>query len=184
MSAVARDRVVAKPFDQIIADFLLAEVPVGSRVIDVGCGTGWTAILLTDHQICSSCEGVDVDELDIHRANRWFLKAKRDHLVHCQQCSAEELTKKLGRSNYDVVVSNHSLHHYLSPERGLREIYHILKAGGVLLLTELEQKFGETIDNCPRFRPDKIKQLIEGAGFPVDTFEQKKPGVLLVKARK
>lgn len=178
------NRVVSEPFDQAIADFLLANVPKDSRVVDVGCGTGWTAILLTDHKVCASCEGVDVDELDIHRANRWFLQAKRDHLVHCQKGSAEELSKRLGRSNFDVVISNHSLHHYLKPEKGLQEIHKILKAKGLLLLSELEQGYGETIDNCPRYRAGKMRALITDAGFTIELFRQERPGVILVRARK
>lgn len=184
MTSRVQNRVVSEPYDQVIADFLLNNVPKDSRVVDVGCGTGWTAILLTDHNVCASCEGVDVDELDIHRANRWFLQAKRDHLVHCRKGSAEELSKRLGRSNFDVVISNHSLHHYLKPEKGLQEIHRILKAGGLLLLSELEQTYGEKIDNCPRYRPTKIRELINGAGFIIELFRHQKPGVILVRARK
>ena len=35
-----------QPYDKAIREFLLRHIAKGSRVIDVGCGTGWTALIL------------------------------------------------------------------------------------------------------------------------------------------
>ncbi|MEX1997923.1 MAG: class I SAM-dependent methyltransferase [Candidatus Andersenbacteria bacterium] len=173
-----------KSFDSIIKQFLLQHVPDEGTVLDVGCGTGWTALFLARQKPNCAVEGVDIDTVKIHRANALFLKAKRDHIVRCYTCSAELLAKRLGYGRYDVVISNHSLHHYPKPVIALRQIRATLKPNGYLLLSELDPSYGEEIDNCPRYSLKKIIALLKQARFHVRHAQHKKPGVLLLLAER
>ncbi len=164
-------------YDTAIKKFLLANIRPESNVIDVGCGTGWTGLLLSQKNLHCNVDGVDIDELKVHRANKIFLKAKRDHLVACKTCRAEEVSQRFGRHRYDFVISNHALHHYKNLIKALKEIHLLLKPSGKLLLSELEQSYGEKIDICPRYRKDKIKEVVKRAGFKIREFSLKPPGV-------
>ena len=164
-------------YDTAIKKFLLANIHAESNVIDVGCGTGWTGLLLSQKNLHCNVDGVDIDELKVHRANRIFLKAKRDHLVACKTCRAEEASQRFGTHHYDFVVSNHALHHYKDSVKALREMSLLLKPSGKLLLSELEQSYGEKIDDCPRYRSEKIKELVARAGFKIRELVLKPPGV-------
>lgn len=170
--------------DRAIKQFLSEHIRDHSRVIDVGCGTGWTALHLAQTKAACRIDGVDISELKIHRANSLFLKAKRDHVVHCQQCGAEELTKRFGYALYDFAVSSHSLHHYREPLQALKQIRSTLKPGGHLLLVELEPRYGETIDDCPRYSLPKILFLVQKARLAIQSAREKPPGVFLVRAVK
>lgn len=104
--------------------------------------------------------------------------------MRCHRCSAENLSARLGRARYDVVVSTHSFHHYRDPRRALRQIRAILKPGGQLLLSELEPVYGETVDDCPRYSLRKIVALVSDTRLRVEEARRQKPGVLLVYAER
>lgn len=171
-----------KAYERVIKRFLAAHIADGSRVLDVGCGTGWTALFVARTKADCVVDGVDVDELRIHRANRLFVRAKRDCVVRCVRCGAEELARRLGRARYDVVVSCHSLHHYRDPVRALKQMRRVLAPGGAVLLAELAPAYGETIDDCARYSLRKVRAFFRRAGLSVLAGEQRRPGVVLVRA--
>lgn len=170
-----------KPYDPVLKKFLNDHVKPRDRVLDVGCGTGYTALQITKKFQCA-VYGVDINKLKVHRANAAFVKAKKDHLVVCHVVSALQLTKQFAKSSFDVVVSNHSIHHYDDVLKALREIRAVLKPKGVLLLGELEQSYGEQVDNCPRFSLRKIEELVKRANLDIVSVQIKPPGVILIEA--
>ena len=42
---------------------------------------------------------------------------------------------------------------------------YILKVGGKIFIEEYRHNFGEKLENCPRFSSDKIKSMLNTAGF-------------------
>lgn len=171
-----------KTYERVVKHFLAAHIADGSRILDVGCGTGWTALFVARTRSGCTVDGVDIDELRIHRANRLFVRARREHLVHCVTCGAEELTRLFGRGRYDAVVSCHSLHHYRDPVRALREMRRVLKRGGQVLLAELTPAYGETVGDCARYSLRKIRAFFGRTGLRVLAARQVRPGVILVRA--
>ncbi len=173
-----------KPYDRVIEKFLLDNIEPNTRVIDVGCGTGWTALILANNKTNCSVDGVDINTLKIHRANTHFLKAKRDHIMHCHLCKAEELVQRFGASKFEYVVTNHSVHHFGNPLKVFKQIKAILKKGGKLLIGELTPSYGEKIDNCPRYSISKIRDFVEQSGLKLVHATVKQPGVILVVYQK
>ncbi|MBI4022425.1 MAG: class I SAM-dependent methyltransferase [Candidatus Andersenbacteria bacterium] len=173
---------MGKAYERVIKQFLAAHIPAGSRIIDVGCGTGWTALFVAENKAGCRVDGVDIDTLKVHRANRLFLRAKREHLVHCARCGAEELVRRFKRRQYDVVVSCHSLHHYREPVRALRQMRGVLKREGVLLLAELTPAFGERVDDCARYSLAKIRAFFKRAGWRLREASVQGSGVILMRA--
>jgi len=173
-----------KPYDKAIERFLTKNIKAKSRVIDVGCGTGWTALILARKNFGCYVDGIDINTLKIHRANRLFLQAKRDHLVHCHLCGAEELTKRFGASLFDYVVTNHSIHHFEKPIIAVKQMKAILKKKGKLLLTELTPEYGKKFDKCKRYSLSQIIKILKDAGLKIISAKIELPGVILIICQK
>lgn len=168
--------------DRIVRRFLLTRIADGDRVLDVGCGAGWAALLIARERPACIVHGTDSEAGAVHRANRGF--RRRRSAVRCYPCAAEDLVSCFGRSRYDAVVSVHALHHYADPFGALRNMRNVVRREGVVLIAEFEPRYGERRDDCPRFSLDKIVWLCEDAGLTVTAAAAKRPGVLLVTAER
>lgn len=164
-----------------IEDFVIKNVPDGSRLIDVGCGAGEMALWLAKIKKRCLINGVDTNKEDIHLAKA---AAGSKASIKFHMNSAEALTQKFGASQYDIAISNHSFHHYENTLQVLQEIYMILKPAGRLLLTELEPAYGKTQDDCIRFPTRKIISILKKANFRTESFATAPPGVFLIIATK
>lgn len=110
----------------------------GGRVLDVGCGPGWTTEILAGL-------GFDVDGLEpaadmIAIAREKIAGFLRNHRIepaptvqfHC--ATLEELDLKDG--TFDGILCRASLHHIVDEEAGMAQCFRLLKPGGVLGISE------------------------------------------------
>lgn len=107
---------------------LLPEPP--ARVLDVGCGTGWTSCFLARRGY--RVTGVDIAADMIHHANLNKTSYAANHLDF-RVCDYEDLDFV---EEFDGAVFFDSLHHALSEEDALRSVYRALKPGGVCITSE------------------------------------------------
>ena len=134
----------------------LAGVPP-QRVLDVGCGTGFLAIILAS--LGHSVTAVDFAPEMVERARRRALRENLD--VEFQVGDAVALHS--ADETFDMVAARHVLWNLPDPERGLREWVRVLKPGGRLVLVE-----GKWADNAPNRRlRRRIRPLV--AAFVVNT---------------
>lgn len=113
-----------------------AAVRSGAAVLDVGCGTG-TLTLMANAAAgeCGRVYGIDASPEMIAVARQKAMQQKRE--VDFQTGLIEALPFSDGM--FDVVLSSLMFHH-LTPElrqRGLAEIYRVLKPGGRLTLVDM-----------------------------------------------
>jgi len=99
----------------------ILDLPPESRLVDVACGEGH--LLRFAEQQGLDCYGVDISSQAIQMAGRQLKKTKL--LI----VNGEELP--FASERFDAVVSLGSLEHYLSPARGAREIWRIMKRQGM-----------------------------------------------------
>jgi SAM-dependent methyltransferase len=152
----------------------------GGRVLDVGCGPGWTVEMLAGL-------GYDVDGLEpaadmIAIARERLAGFFRNHRIepaptvrfHCS--SLEELDLEDG--TFDGILCRASLHHVIDEEAGLARCFRLLKPGGVLgvsegawipghraseaLLDEEMRRYG-TLENP--FTTEYLDHLLDRHGF-------------------
>jgi ubiquinone/menaquinone biosynthesis C-methylase UbiE len=142
----------------------------GARVIDIGCGTGRYALLLTsgtEAPIFSTDLSIEMVEKgrEKDKANDvfWFLSDA------CQMPFADE--------SFDVALLFLVLHVVKDSKRALQEAYRILRSGGhCLILTHSHSQLDR--DTIFRFFPEarklnkrrmlsltKLKELVRGIGF-------------------
>lgn len=144
---------------------LLGDV-TGKKVLDVGAGTGRIAVQL-------SKLGAAVTALDISEEMLKVLAKKDTHILTVLH-DAEDLP--FDKDTFDSVVANFLVVHLKNPERFLDEVYRVLKPGGLLVVTNINQKdppvvktrAGEIIIESYYHRPEKIRLLLESLAFGIE----------------
>lgn len=106
---------------------LVAKVPEGTRVLDLGCSVGQ----LARHLVDKGCTvvGVELDPAAAEQARRWCAE------VHPADLDLVELGGLLGDDRFDVIVAADVLEHLRDPARLLREALPLLAPGGVVVTT-------------------------------------------------
>jgi len=102
----------------------------GSRILDLGCGTGWYTRKLAARYPGGELTGVDLSPGMIHRA-RAYAGAE----VSWLQADAESLP--LAAKSFDIIFSNLMIQWCDDPARVFRECRRLLRPGGRLVLSTL-----------------------------------------------
>lgn len=108
------------------------ELVGGKTVLDIACGEGYGAALLS--QKASHVTGMDIDQATIEKA-----KAKyRHNNLRFETANAEKIPA--GDQQFDVVVSFETLEHVSNQPAMLLEIKRVLKPDGLLIISTPEKK--------------------------------------------
>ncbi len=121
------------------------------RFLDVGCGTGWAvgqAFKLFNGK--GTFYGADLSEMMIEKAKENFKSYENIHFI---KANAESIP--LEDNFFDIIISTNSFHHYLHPDKALKEFYRLLKPGGKLYILD------PTADSVFLKLIDKIVKLLE-----------------------
>ncbi len=144
-----------------IAELLPAETGI---VADLGCGTG--PLLSALGPRAQRVIGVDQSPRMLREAARRLPGAdlRLGRLEHLPLSDGEA----------DVAILSMTLHHQPDPRLALREARRVLKEGGRLIVVELSRHEDETMRNrfgdfWLGFPEERLRELIEGAGFRIET---------------
>lgn len=166
---------VSKPFSDSHCSEYLAEIgailsllpaPPG-RLLDLGCGTGWTSVFFAKRGY--DVVGVDIAPDMIEQANRQRDKEGLSNLRFLA-CDYEQLSF---REEFDCAVFFDALHHAVDEGLALRKAYQTLRAGGVCVTSEpgeghaavsaeIAARYDVTEKDMP---PARIMELGRQAGF-------------------
>ena len=95
-------------------------VPAGSRVLDLGCGSGELLAHLQRTRECSGY-GIELDDANVHAALR--------HGIEVIQLNLEEGLALFDDASFDVVLQIDTLQHLRNTERMLRETARVGRIG-------------------------------------------------------
>lgn len=141
--------------------YTAASVKSGTTAADIGAGTGFiTEGLLT--------KGVKVIAVDQSEAMLIQMKKKFPHDVDYRVGTAERLP--IPDDTVDYVFANMYLHHVNSPPDALKEMTRILKKGGILVITDLDEHDFEFLrteqhDTWMGFKREDIRTWFQDAGL-------------------
>jgi ubiquinone/menaquinone biosynthesis C-methylase UbiE len=137
-----------------------------TRILDVGCGTGALLRVLCERFPEADLTGVDASTEMIRMAAASNPAPERLRFV---QGTAEELP--FPGSQFDLVVSTISFHHWADQSRGLREAARVLAPGAPFVLadhfaTPLQRIFFLTPERRQRFHtPREVESMLASAGL-------------------
>jgi SAM-dependent methyltransferase/predicted transcriptional regulator len=113
----------------------------GARVLDVGCGIGWSSISLAKAFPSLQADGIDSDEASIAEAQRLAAEAGVADRVRFRTADAAELGAA-GEGGYDAAFIFEALHDMARPAEALAAIRALLADGGVVVVAD--EKVAET----------------------------------------
>jgi arsenite methyltransferase len=147
-------------------------LPRGSRVLDVGCGTGVTLAYLTDvHGFLAA--GIDASSLllQLGRAGNPSLQLVRacgEHLPFPDECA-------------DGLLAECSLSVMSDPDRALDEFRRVLRTGGKLIVSDVYARNSDSADRLLRLprtccvrgavARERLLETIIDHGFSIDLWE-------------
>jgi ubiquinone/menaquinone biosynthesis C-methylase UbiE len=109
----------------------VAELPVSGRLLDIGGGTGRVASVLRDL----------VDEVIVSDISMGMLKRAALSTLKPICCYSESLP--FPSNSFERVIMVDALHHVVDQSATAREMYRVLKPGGLLVIEEPDiHKFG------------------------------------------
>ena len=164
----------------------------GSRVADVGCGTGWSTIAIARGYPTALVDGLDVDPGSIDQAKA-TLAELGDGLADRVSFAARDAADPALAGRYDLVTIFEALHDMSQPVPVLRAVRDLLAPGGAVLVADerVAERFTAPGDETERLmygysivfclangladrpsvgtgtvlRPDAVEQMAREAGF-------------------
>ena len=139
--------------------------PSGSRVADIGTGTGYLAKGLAKY--AAEVTAVDISTAMLEVAGTELAQAGIEN-VRLLEGNAYDLP--LDDGSQDLVYANLLLHHLLEPALALKEMFRVLKAGGRVVITDVRQHNykwvkEEKFDLWMGFGEGEIREWLSEAGF-------------------
>jgi SAM-dependent methyltransferase len=145
------------------------------RLLDIGCGTGWTTRVYADH-------GFEVVGLEPSQVRADYAHEHYGVDVVCDYIENAEFN-----SEFDVVVLRHIVEHFADPGLVLRKIRQFLKKDGVVLVVVpninclgrylFETRWAWVLPwHCNFFTPDSVRRFLQCEGFgTVESYQTPTP---------
>ena len=150
------------------------------RVLDIGTGTGHTALALAPH--VREVIGLDLTEEMLVEARK--LANEQDVTnVSFQIADVHQLPRELDES-FDLVTCRRAAHHFSDIDRALTEMVRTLRSGGMLLIDDRSAPEDDWVDetmhrldclhdesHVRQYRASRWIELLENAGLSVEIVE-------------
>lgn len=136
------------------AAFLLPRIPVGARLLDVGCGPGSITAGLAQHTNGGSVLAIDVVG-DVLRGARDLLAERDIHNADLSSASVYRLP--IADAAFDVAYAHQVLQHLSRPVEALREMRRVLKPGGLIAVRDAD--YGTMVHWPKDRRLDRFQQI-------------------------
>lgn len=183
-----RSQIVAAGYDRVADDYerleqagaewprlrrlreLLADVPAGGAVLDLGCGNGLPALREISRRHAAT--GLDVSKVQAERA--------RENVPDATVIHADMAETEFAEGSFDAIVSCYAVEHVPRERHAdlLARLHDWLRPGGSLLFSVEARATHETVGEWlgapmffSQFGPDETLKLVRSAGFTVESAE-------------
>jgi 2-polyprenyl-3-methyl-5-hydroxy-6-metoxy-1,4-benzoquinol methylase len=147
--------------NHILVEILRTYVPKDSRLLEVGCGTGFVASFLKKQGFRIECADLSLEGLK-------YCQMRKSGYAYYQYNLYDEIFFQ----EFDAILACDVIEHLAEDERVLSNLNRSLKKGGILVLTVPACKgIWSTIDDYAghkrRYSQREMKRKLEAAGFKV-----------------
>ena len=133
-----------------IATAIAAEVPAGSKLLDLGCGPGEVLVRLASIAPAIEATGADIDPAMIERAERKADRAlTRGATGRPAFVVADAASLPFADASFDVVISSFSVHHWPDRHAGLAEAMRVLRPGGRAIVWDIAPPHPTEVEAAP-----------------------------------
>ena len=140
------------------------EIPMGSNILEAGCGTGQMSIILSRY--ARQIYGIDLSKGSLIEAKQ-FIDSNDIKSVHLFRMNIFKLFFK--ENTFDVIISNGVLHHTYNPKLAFSKLVRVLKPGGIIIIG-LYHRYGRIIQ---KIRQSLIKNFGDSFKFLDKRFREK-----------
>ena len=148
----------------IIVKKLDDEIPMGSNILEAGCGTGQLSIALSRY--ARQIYGIDLSKGSLIEAKQ-FINSNDIKSVHLFRMNIFKLFFE--ENTFDVIISNGVLHHTYNPKLAFSKLVRVLKPGGIIVIG-LYHRYGRIIQ---KIRQSLIKNFGDSFKFLDKRFREK-----------
>ena len=140
------------------------EIPMGSNILEAGCGTGQMSIVLSRY--ARQIYGIDLSKGSLIEAKQ-FINSNDIKSVHLFRMNIFKLFFE--ENTFDVIISNGVLHHTYNPKLAFSKLVRVLKPGGIIVIG-LYHRYGRIIQ---KIRQSLIKIFGDSFKFLDKRFREK-----------
>ena len=140
------------------------EIPMGSNILEAGCGTGQMSIVLSRY--ARQIYGIDLSKGSLIEAKQ-FINSNDIKSVHLFRMNIFKLFFE--ENTFDVIISNGVLHHTYNPKLAFSKLVRVLKPGGIIVIG-LYHRYGRIIQ---KIRQGLIKNFGDSFKFLDKRFREK-----------
>ena len=140
------------------------EIPMGSNILEAGCGTGQMSIVLSRY--ARQIYGIDLSKDSLIEAKQ-FINSNDIKSVHLFRMNIFKLFFE--ENTFDVIISNGVLHHTYNPKLAFSKLVRVLKPGGIIVIG-LYHRYGRIIQ---KIRQSLIKNFGDSFKFLDKRFREK-----------
>ena len=148
----------------ILVKKLDEEIPMGSNILEAGCGTGQLSIVLSRY--ARQIYGIDLSKGSLIEAKQ-FINSNDIKSVHLFRMNIFKLFFE--ENTFDVIISNGVLHHTYNPKLAFSKLVRVLKPGGIIVIG-LYHRYGRIIQ---KIRQSLIKNFGDSFKFLDKRFREK-----------
>jgi len=143
--------------------FAIANIQKGDTIADIGAGTGYITEGLID-------KGVNVIAVDQSASMLKEMRNKFSEFDTIDYRVGDSENLPIKDFEVDFAFANMYLHHVGNPEKSIKEMARIIKKGGKLFITDLDEHTNEFLrkeqyDKWLGFKREDIKEWFELAGL-------------------
>ncbi|MGD0158720.1 MAG: methyltransferase domain-containing protein [Candidatus Bathyarchaeia archaeon] len=160
-------RVLSKVYDRLNVFFYtdtmrndvaeLAHIHQGSRVLDVGCGTGYTTEAVLKRLEIGEVDGIDMTSQQLRKAARKLNPKKV--VVNLSRGDAENLPFR--NETFGAIISFGALEYFPNPERALQEMARVVKPRGRVVVGGPESEWFKRIFLDRMLYTPSAKEVVE-----------------------